>query len=718
MHCIDETKLEPPIFRMECDSDVTLSKNPLRYTALDTNLRQSTESLALLNVPSTPPDLRLDKNHSIEGVGNERIRCPKGSLSLIETIRRDAGATAGLVNGLGALLRYDDQIEPASPVLLPLRTEDFPPLTPTSAPSEHMLPSPASSDPKHSSLYCRQPTPRESRQEDLGYGLSEKVSESTGSFSGNGHTIVASTAKDDLLRNRTTAPDSASKAFTEDRHSVDETRRISGQRSGAGLRKIASIEAFLPLCTKRAEVLLPETVLRNISMTKSKQRAPQELPSTALSPEQLQIASGKYSHLPNQPLRVNLGSLSSFMETRGKGTKQQATAKSPYFTTEKDNKSLEQSYPDAEPDAPVLVQRLDRPRAKPPQPALSRFPQVPHVPTQHEGLVLMVSTKLLKTHLQLIRCLEGSAHPPKLVYRDHPTNSLTNQSKSQLIISTFHQQQQQRNPPSIPPPSEADIILSPKTAIILTTSQATMQIYLPGHKSTINQTSAIPKPDIINSPLREQIYDLSPRYEQLYILIAHGPDSLSKKRHARASPLPITADKRLLMSMTALTAFCNTLSSVGNITPLLIPSYPDSLATWILALAHKHVCQLPLPRFQSRFRSAFTPVNPKPRIGSELGDMEESVWEMFLRRLGLNPFAAQVVLVVLRREEGDIDDGEYDECDQGGGAGHLSRFVEMSSKKRRVLFMGLLGEKILKRVDSVIERDWQCDWALNFDDAV
>ncbi|KAL4868651.1 hypothetical protein BDV12DRAFT_169145 [Aspergillus spectabilis] len=265
------------------------------------------------------------------------------------------------------------------------------------------------------------------------------------------------------------------------------------------------------------------------------------------------------------------------------------------------------------------------------------------------------------------------------------------------------------------PPNEADIILSPNTGIILTTSQATMQVYLPGHKSTSLQVNITLKPNTINSPLREQIYNLSPRYEHLYILITHGPDNSTKKRL-------ITADKRIITSLTALTAFCTSISDSGNIIPLLLPSNPDSIATWILALAHKHVCRLPPPMSQSQFRSAFTPVNPKSRVAFELGNMEESIWELFLRRVGLNPFAAQVVLAVLRREECDMDNkigtGDYDSRVQGESPGCLSRFVEMSSNERRMLFKGLLGEEILKRVDSLIERDWQCDWALNFDDTV
>lgn len=87
--------------------------------------------------------------------------------------------------------------------------------------------------------------------------------------------------------------------------------------------------------------------------------------------------------------------------------------------------------------------------------------------------------------------------------------------------------------------------------------------------------------------------------------------------------------------------------------------------------------------------------------------------------MGLNPYAAQIVLAVLRRDGEDVVNGSgFHESGVQQMGGYLSRFVEMSPEDRRVLFGGLLGENILKRVDSLIERDWQCDWALNFDDGI
>lgn len=88
--------------------------------------------------------------------------------------------------------------------------------------------------------------------------------------------------------------------------------------------------------------------------------------------------------------------------------------------------------------------------------------------------------------------------------------------------------------------------------------------------------------------------------------------------------------------------------------------------------------------------------------------------------MGLNPYAAHVVLAVLRRDGEDVANGSgfHESRVQQTGVEYLSRFVEMTPEGRKALFGGLLGERVLKRVDSLIERDLQCDWALNFDDGI
>lgn len=456
----------------------------------------------------------------------------------------------------------------------------------------------------------------------------------------------------------------------------------------------------------------PESLFKHVASAATKQ--PQEFRAGSYHQHTSEPHGIHETKIPIPQLRrVTLGSLSSFMETRGRSTKKQILAKSPYFAGEASRGPEQQdNYSDTgfreQQQQNVNVSKSLR---TPSIPAV----QAPRCPAQHGGLVLFISTGLLKTHVQVIQCLEGSDHPPQLIYRDYGNGSSKCQSRQQPRESSSQHPQTT----SIHSPDEADIILSPRTGIILTTSQATMQLYLPGHKSTFTQPN-LPQIKAVNSPLRESIYRLSTRYQQLYVFISHGTEQ-SKRSKSRASTRQLSANENLLNSLTSLSAFCTSLSEYSSITPLIIPSVPESAAAWILALSHKHLCQLPpqRPNPYSPYTIAFTPVNPKPQLGAFLGNPGESVWELFLRRVGLNPYAAQVVLAVLRRDSEDVVNGSgFHESGVQQMGGYLSRFVEMSPEDRRVLFGGLLGKNILKRADSLIERDWQCDWALNFDDGI
>jgi hypothetical protein len=397
------------------------------------------------------------------------------------------------------------------------------------------------------------------------------------------------------------------------------------------------------------------------------------------------------------------------METRGKLTRDKVLAEISYSVRNKESKPPAHGNI-SHVTTPCMV--ASQQKGNLPQKMLNIHPDhwqdTPEIHIRNEGLVLFISTTLLKTHLKVLQDIEQKEHPAKVIYRDYTqVPAPRNQQKYRYSTSMFQSQSQYQQNALFPPPEEADIILSAKTGIILTTTQAAMQQYLPGHKPTSNLLNC---PESVSSPLRERIFCLSSRYEQLYIFLSHGAKQ-SKSPRSRVLGLQITADKHLLSSMTTLTAFCSSLSEHAIIVPLIVPSDPERTAGWILGLAHKHACQLPL-RSHSHYTNAFTPVNPKPQLDLWLGDAKESVWELFLRRMGLNPFAAQVILAVLRR------DREADDFRDGNRAGCLSRFVEMSSEERRALFEGLLGENVLRHLDSIIENDWQCDWALDFDGMV
>ncbi|KAL6235833.1 hypothetical protein BDW75DRAFT_208427 [Aspergillus navahoensis] len=244
-----------------------------------------------------------------------------------------------------------------------------------------------------------------------------------------------------------------------------------------------------------------------------------------------------------------------------------------------------------------------RPATKSTRSPLLPVIQIPRVPTHHEGLVFFLSTALLKSHRRVIQCLEGVEHSPNS-YRDY--NSPRSRPRSQ------------DNAPS-PLPGEADIIVSPQTGILLTISQATMQLYLPGHKPGFNTCKSIVKS--INSPLHESIFRLASRYAQLYVFIAHNSDQSTHSKSHISNP-QLTVDKHLNSSLISVTAFCTSISEHSRVIPLLVPSIPEIISTWILALAHKHICLLPPPltaESQLQYRIVFAPVNPNPQLGGLLG---------------------------------------------------------------------------------------------------
>ncbi|RHZ58224.1 uncharacterized protein CDV56_102404 [Aspergillus thermomutatus] len=413
---------------------------------------------------------------------------------------------------------------------------------------------------------------------------------------------------------------------------------------------------------------------------------------------------------PAVPSSTTLGSLAAFMETRGRNEKRHTVTQSPYFpgkksiddvskqqsdavSTEKPASCLKES--DKSDNGPDIIQTTTQ---------LPRFEQ-----RTGERPILFLSTALLKSHLRLVRCLEGMACQPAIVYRDYNHNNPG--SEPQGKHTTFRM----NSNPTLQ--IEADIIISPSTGIILTTSQATTQLYLPGHKFARPEMSI----ECINSPLRERIFLLAPRYERVYLFICHSAPSSKKSQVKQSGP---TADKRVLASITSMTAFCNSMSTYATISPLLVPSCPETVAGWVLSLANKHIARLPGNPTRIPPSASFTPINSsqKNRLNPEMM-MRTTVWELFLRQAGLNPYAAQAILAFLRRE--DEEELTYMRCtsrtadisdslEDGGGRG-LARFIEMAPDRRREVFGELIGDRMMGRINHILDKDWQCDWALNFD---
>ncbi|KAF7154979.1 hypothetical protein CNMCM5623_003237 [Aspergillus felis] len=411
-----------------------------------------------------------------------------------------------------------------------------------------------------------------------------------------------------------------------------------------------------------------------------------------------------------KPSFTTLGSLAAFMETRGRQEKRHTVTQSPFFPGKKstDDVSKRQSDAASTEKLPSCLEVSSTSDNSPDivQTAIS----LPCLQRQTgERPILFLSTALLKSHLRLVRCLEGMAGQPAIIYRDYNYNNPGSEPQGKHTTSLMNSN------PTLQ--IEADIIISPSTGIILTTSQATTQLYLPGHKSTHAGTNI----ECINSPLRERIFFLAPRYERIYLFICHSAPSSKKLQVKQSCP---TADKRVLASIASLTAFCNSMSAYATISPLLLPSCPETVAGWVFSLANKHIARLPENPTRIPSCTSFTPINPprQSQLSPEMM-MRTTVWELFLRQAGLNPYAAQAILAFLRRE--DEEERAYirytsrtaaspssgeDRCGQG-----LARFIEMAPDRRREVFGELIGDRMMGRINHILDKDWQCDWALNFD---
>lgn len=209
---------------------------------------------------------------------------------------------------------------------------------------------------------------------------------------------------------------------------------------------------------------------------------------------------------------------------------------------------------------------------------------------------------------------------------------------------------------------EADVILSPGTGLLWTSLQKIKQRSLPGQ--------------ISRSSIRDRIIRAAKRYERLVILIGEGNDStidLNGDDVIQTSLNPITEGD--CAALAEFMAFCSTLQE--DVQALFVPGGDEQLAQWIVATMAKY--------------------------GSDNMSLvqDETLWEIFLRRAGMNAFAAQAVLCELGPPSQDFERGQ--EPVESG----LTAFVNMSLEERLRRFEGLLGGRsVLIRVSERLDARW------------
>ncbi|KAI7319623.1 hypothetical protein KC315_g9681 [Hortaea werneckii] len=207
--------------------------------------------------------------------------------------------------------------------------------------------------------------------------------------------------------------------------------------------------------------------------------------------------------------------------------------------------------------------------------------------------------------------------------------------------------------------SEADISISPRSGLLITTLQKLKQRPLPGQKDF--------------SSIRDRITAVSLRYEKLLVLV-------SESRPAQ------TLDERDAEAITGLLSFAAAHIDT-EVEIKYVPGELTAMCEWIAAIVSSD---------------------------NDAKDIkllaEETTWERFLRVAGLNAFAAQVISARLQRLgiEGQRDNSStlansgFHACTCG-----ISAFVSMSVEDRVQIFGPLLGgDFVLRRASEVVDGLW------------
>jgi hypothetical protein len=367
-------------------------------------------------------------------------------------------------------------------------------------------------------------------------------------------------------------------------------------------------------------------------------------------PRQIKVPKGK----PDAP---GFGSLAGFMDTR------KAYKKPRWDFEAKPTETIQAKAACAVQSERKSVDWVQVP-AKPTERSVMEkltfiAPQAPKVTSPQS---IIINTKLLKSHRQLTQALETRPDPLLvIIYRDLETGNETQ--------------------------IEPDIIITPTTAAIFTTLQATTQRSLPGQGSS--------RPPIFN-----RILHLSQLYDRLLVITTLLPTDTS----------PVDSSQTCTQIST-LTSFCASLSlphpaSASIVQPILIPTSPHRPTT---IPSNPSPCS-PSPLYQWTYPlilkhalSPTTPTSTPTQSPTPLLLPEETVWELFLRRAGMNPYSARVVLGLLKKQPEKNAHEQEMGCDALWG---LGAFVQMTREERMSGFARLVGRRVVERISDVLDRRW------------
>ncbi|OBT88292.1 hypothetical protein VE02_03427 [Pseudogymnoascus sp. 03VT05] len=267
-----------------------------------------------------------------------------------------------------------------------------------------------------------------------------------------------------------------------------------------------------------------------------------------------------------------------------------------------------------------------------------------HIPT--ETTQYIISTDLLKQRplFSAIKSLIPRAH---FIERDFNRYNTTAWLRQGTIT---------RSPVRSPLAAEADLVLSPSTGVVLTTLMKIKQKPLPGQKE--------------KSEIKSKVEAVCMRYERLLVFISEAsPDE---------SSVGVLGGQEC-MAMADFIGFCASLPCAIIVS--FVPGGNETLANWVVA---------GMVRYGT--------------VGSNTRDLleDETQWEVFLRRCGMNPYAAQAVISALRASD-DVHPSRHSMFG-------ISAFVGMDHRERIRMFGPTLdGERVLGRVSTVIDARWRHD---------
>ncbi|KAH8596143.1 hypothetical protein B0O99DRAFT_510779 [Bisporella sp. PMI_857] len=259
---------------------------------------------------------------------------------------------------------------------------------------------------------------------------------------------------------------------------------------------------------------------------------------------------------------------------------------------------------------------------------------------------VIISSSLLKNRA-LVKSIEKHYQGIRLVERDFTAHNTVKWVPGSVT----------RSPVASSLTHEADIIISPSVGIITTTLQQIKQKALPGQKSKV--------------AIRDRIEKVSLRYEKLVVLVTEGLIS------GQSEEIPIGLDINDCKAFSDFMGFTSGLEC--TVTVHLVSGGIETVSTWLISIIVQNAA-----------------------VGwSELLD-DETHWEVFLRRAGMNAFAAQAIIANMKAPAGVDSHGSAK-----AGLYGLTGFMEMGPQQRLARFGPLCGVKSVQRVSAVLDIIWQ-----------